>query len=124
MANEISIVTSITCANGSLKTSRVPTTLQVTQTTAFVDGAGQSIGFAAHEAIAVSGDLTTEGWCWIQNIDTTNYVAIGVDVAAAFYPVARLRAGEWALFRWAPGVTLYAQADTAAVVIDKMLLDD
>ncbi|MBT8200072.1 MAG: hypothetical protein KJO36_06110 [Acidimicrobiia bacterium] len=97
--------------------------LKVNQTTKFLDGQSQSIG-TTHETITVSGDMTTEGWCLIKNLDTTNYVEIGRDVGASFYPVMRLRATEFALFRWSPGVTLYAKADTAACVISKVLLDD
>ena len=82
----------------------------------------QEIGFAAHEAITVSGDIGTPGMAFFKNLDTTNFVQIGVLDDAAFAPLAKLLAGEPAQFRLATG-TFYAQADTAAVNLDVCILE-
>jgi hypothetical protein len=86
-------------------------------------GGTQAIGFAAHEAIAL-GDVATNGWAFFRNLDATNFVEIGLDVGATFYPLVRLNAGEAAVLRLAQGVAPYAQADTGAVVLEKWILDN
>lgn len=126
MANEIKVTASLTYANGNLGSLTVPSrTQQITQNTAAPARAGgsQTIGFAAHEALVVT-DITTLGVVHFRNRDATNFVEIGVDVAGTFYPVVRLNANESWIFRSAQGITLYAQADTAAVILDRDILDD
>ena len=125
-ANALKITTSMKLENGDLDSFSIVTRTQsITQTTAAparVDGT-QTIGFAAHEALAVT-DLTTLGWCHFRNRDATNFVQIGTDVAAAFVPVVRLNAGEACMFRASQAATLYAQADTAAVILERTIIDD
>lgn len=125
MANELTVVTSMKLANGDLDSFTIPSrTQKITQATAApvrVDGT-QTIGFAAHEALTVT-DLTTLGWCHYRNRDATNFVQIGADVAAAFVPVVRLNAGESCLFRASQTATLYAKADTAAVILERTIID-
>lgn len=72
------------------------------------------VGFATHEAI-VTADLAALGLMTVENIDPTNFVDLGLDVAAAFVPFMRLLPGESYPVRLTPGITLYAQADTGAV---------
>jgi hypothetical protein len=76
----------------------------------------QVVGFAAHEELAL-GDVTTPGICWVKNLDGTNYIEIGIDVAAAFVPFLKLAAGDPpALFRFSAGAAApYAKANTADV---------
>jgi hypothetical protein len=81
-----------------------------------------SIGFAAHEALPM-GDVGTAGWAWFVNLDATNYVEIGVDVAAAFVPMVRLKPGEPALFRLATNAP-YAKANVAAVKLDYEIFEN
>lgn len=125
MANEITVSTTLTCTNGDFSYSRKVSSQQYDQAASGGRGGVQSIGFAAHEAILVT-DVTTEGWCFFRNLDSTNFVDIGVDVAATFEPMIRLEPGEPALFRASKdaGATLYAKADTAAVKIEYMVLED
>ena len=72
------------------------------------------VGFAAHEALVIS-DLNALGLMTIENIDPTNFIDIGVDVAATFYPLGRVLPGESYPWRLTPGSTPYVQADTADV---------
>lgn len=83
---------------------------------------------AAGTAISI-GAITggQEGSCMMQNLDQTNYVDVGNQVAGTFYPVARLypgtgnKPGKPAFFDFSPGVTLYWRANTAICKV-KMLL--
>lgn len=61
-------------------------------------------------------ELSTDGWVFMQNLDSTNYVQWGFATGAYG---GRLEAGEIAMFRLEPTTTLYLKADTAAC---KMLI--
>lgn len=124
MANEISVSWQLSAIKGNLSETRAKNFRATLSAASPNMGAGaQSIGFAAHEAVAV-GDVSTLGWAFFQNLDTTNYVELGVDVAATFYPLARLNAGESCVLRLAQGITLYAKANTAAVRLNYAILDN
>jgi len=81
-----------------------------------------SIGFAAHEAI-VMGDVSTAGWARFENLDSTNYVQIGIDVGAVFYPFVKLKATEFCFLRLGTNAP-YAKANTAAVQLDYEIFQD
>ena len=123
MANEISTSFSFSCTKGSLTLSR-SFSKQITMSASAPNVAGgtQLVG-TTHEAI-VLGDVATNGCAYFVNLDATNYLEIGVLVSGTFYPVVRLNAGEGALARIAQGVTPYAKANTAAVVMEYHLLDN
>ena len=125
MANEITVSVSLKIINGDATFSRKVSGQQFDQAASGGAGTIQEIGFAAHEAIDI-GDVGTEGWCYFRNIDDTNFVEIGVDVAAVFKPIIRLEIGEFTVFRASPvaGATLYAQADTAAVKLEYHVGED
>jgi hypothetical protein len=126
MADEITFNFSLVLANGALDSFQLtPGTVSIDQNTAVpvrVDGS-QIIGFAAHEALTVT-DITTLGVCAFWNRDATNFVQIGVDVGATFYPVVRVNPGEVWPFRMAQGITPYAKADTGNVVLQRLIMDD
>ena len=41
------------------------------------------------------GELTTPGWCWLENLDATNYVEWGAydPDTATFYPIGKISPG-------------------------------
>jgi len=126
MANELKVTTSMKLDNGDLDSfsisSRTQSITQNTAAPARIDGT-QTIGNAAHEALAVT-DLTTIGWAYLRNRDATNYVSIGVDAGGTFYPVIKLKAGEACVVRFDSAATIYAKADTAAVILERLIIDD
>ena len=65
------------------------------------------------------GGVSTPGICWFKNLDGANFVTIrnGVDGA----DVCQLEAGEEFCFRFPPGGTPYAAADTGAVLLEYMI---
>jgi len=69
---------------------------------------------AAGTAYTFTG-LATPGWALLQNLDSTNYVEFGVQVAGTFYPFVRLNAGEQCLLRLSQGLSLYGRANTSGV---------
>lgn len=121
MANEITITANLSAVKGSLSV-RKDSTLRVTMAgTASMDNV-QNIG-TAYEQIVIPAEIATAGYAWVRNLDTTNYVEIGVVVAATFYPLMVLKAGEMSLVRFAT-TTFYAKANTAAVNLEICLLQD
>ena len=120
MADEIKVTTGLRVVKSAIEVivSNKTTTLDMTGD-AFIRNA-QTVG-TTHEAL-VTGDLGTAGWALFKNLDTTNYVEIGVDVAATFYPVVKLLAGESCVFRLST-LTLYARANTASVILDSTMVE-
>lgn len=78
-----------------------------------------SIG-TSEEAVTFT-DITTNGWAFLQNMDTTNYVEWGTTGAY----IGRMRAGETAgPFRVNAGATLYLKANTAACRVRVVMYED
>ena len=122
MANEISIDARMSCKNGSLQLSIVPGGRTVNQAVARGGNPGTvSVGTA--EQVLTFGDLTTPGYCLMQNLDATNYVAVGPTSSGAMVAALRLLAGEYALLRLAPAAVYRAKAHTAAVNLLIVALD-
>jgi hypothetical protein len=120
---DITFTSVVTISKGELKR-----TSSATQSISFVSSAPTaaagiaSIGFAAHEAIPM-GDVSTAGFARFKNLDSTNFVQIGTDVAAAFVPSIKLKAGESFTIRLGTNAP-YAKANTAAVQLDYEIFQD
>lgn len=79
----------------------------------------QAIG-TTEEAIG-KGEVGTPGIMIVRNLDTTNFVTIRP--ATGVTTGAKIKAGEFAIFR-PSGSAPYAIADTAAVNIEYLLIED
>ena len=77
--------------------------------------ATQEIG-TSEEALDV-GNITTTGYIFLVNLDSTNYVEVGL---TGSYPI-KVPAGEGALFK-ANG-TIYAKANSSACVVEYMAME-
>lgn len=122
MSNEIRIQTSFRVENGNYKDDFRPGQILVDQSNPGRGGHVQSIG-TSEEDIDV-GDVATLGWMVLRNIDTTNYVTYGPKSGGVMVPFGRIEAGEPATLRLEPGITIRAQADTAAVKLDVRIYED
>ena len=122
MANEINLAVSLQLQKGTLLENFQLRGSFTLAAAAPLKAAGiASIAFAAHSAIPMAG-VGTRGFALFRNLDTTNYVDVGVDVAAAFYPFARLLPGECAVVRLGT-LAPYAKANTAAVRLQYDIFD-
>lgn len=70
----------------------------------------QRVGTSA-ETIA-EGDITTMHYCFMENLDDTNFVTVGVDDTGQ-KTFMKFLPGDWAFFPLAPGIVIKATADTA-----------
>lgn len=115
MADEITITMNISVKNGNFTYDR---NLRLVIDQANVGGANPgkvNVGTTS-EAISLP-DITSAGWCYVQNLDATNFVNWGAaesGSASIMASVGKLKPGEAALFRMDPSTTLRMQADTAA----------
>ena len=110
--------------NGYFNDVVSPGTIQIDQAAIGRAGHAQSIGFAAPEVVDL-GDVSTNGLLYLRNLDDTNYVTFGPQSDAATIEVCgKLEPGEIAFFRLAPTIVLWAQADTAACLLDVKLFED
>jgi hypothetical protein len=121
MANELTLTLSMSASKGFLVSRSAASLRRDISGDSYAAGV-QAIGFAAHEAVVIAAEVATAGFCWFKNLDATNFVQIGVDVGAAFYPLVKLLPGDCAIVPLAT-TTLYAKADTAAVNLEFCLLE-
>lgn len=120
MADEIRIAASMSVDNGNLSFSQNYGTKSYDQTNVGGPSPGmKEIGIT--EETESFSELTTPGWCTIQNLDSTNFVEWGFSTGVYG---GKLMAGETAgPFRInSASTTLYLKADTAAcrVVINAL----
>jgi len=123
MANELTINLTMALANGELVENFAPAQLSVDQDSVGAYRAVQIVGSSAEEDMAV-GDVASEGWLFLKNLDPVNYVTYGPNDGAVMEPIGRIEAGEFAALRMEPGTTMRMQADTAPVKVQIILLED
>ena len=108
MADEINSVCKLHVTNGS---SEFVKTFDLTLDQAAVGGPTPGyLTIGTTEESEAFSELSTEGWLLMQNLDTTNYIEWGFSTGVYG---GRMEAGEFALFRMNPSLTLYLKADTA-----------
>jgi hypothetical protein len=122
MANEIQITFAMQVRNGSFKAAITPGTIAITQTNIGRGGYTQKIGTS--EEVVSFGDVATNGYMVLQNLDTTHYVTYGPESLGAMVVMGKLKPGELAVLRVAPTVVMRAKADTAQVILDVSLFED
>jgi hypothetical protein len=122
MANELRFTGGANLLNGNLNDSTPQQTLLVTQSLAAL--LSKVVNVTTSESDLTTSEVTTLGWAWLQNLDTTNYVQYGPKSGGAMVTVGRLKAGEWALLRLEPGITIRWKANTAACQVLVKIFND
>ena len=100
MANEITIGMSLTVKNGSLEYAWSPTAMRADQTTKAISGGGQTLNGSTPEAITIT-DISTAGWTFIRNLDTSATIQLGTGTGTSFAAFASCKPGEAFLGRLA-----------------------
>ena len=78
-----------------------------------------SVGFAAAEAIPL-GEVTAPHWAYFKNLDATNFIKIRNGASGA--DLLKLKAGEVAICPLLDSAVPYAIADTAACLLEFLIL--
>lgn len=122
MANEINITLSARIENGAFKDRIDSTGLAFDQAT--LGGHRPVVSVGTSEEDLTVGDVATLGWCYLRNLDATNYVTYGPKSSGSMVAMGRLEPGEIAIFRLDPSVTVRWVADTAACKVDVRIYED
>jgi len=122
MANEITTKLTMGVEKSNLKINKESGRIQVDMTGTAYSGGVQNIG-TSHEQLVVDSGVGTAGVAWFRNLDATNFVEIGTDVSASFEAFAKLKPGEAGMIRLAT-TAIYAQADTTAVDLEYIIIED
>lgn len=120
MANEITVSASLRLQLGVLDVSLTKSGLQVNISGSEYTKLVQNVGTSEEQLDF--GDVATPGYCFLRNLDATNYVEIRPATGVA--DLIRLNAGEIALFRFAHDCTApFAIANTAACRLEIYLIE-
>jgi hypothetical protein len=119
MARELTINFSMAFNKSGLSTSMQSGTQQLTVSGS--DYARETMTVPTSITALPLGSIATPGYCMLTNKDATNFVEVYTAVAGA--ACIKLKAGEWAAFRFA-GAAPAVKANTAPVKIDYLLIAD
>ena len=117
MANELSLRATLVFSKGGAKVNRSES-ISVTVTGDAFSHDVQSVG-TTEEELAQGAELGTPGYVLLYNLDSTNYVEVGSTTGV--YDI-KLKAGEIALYRH-NSATLYAKANTAACLVEYVIIE-
>ena len=121
MADELSVSIYGKLENGDLERLFNPDTISVDQAAKGARWVVVNVGTSEEDIVTT--EIGTLGWCFLRNLDSTNYVQYGPkDTTMKVF--GRIEAGEVAGFRLEPGITIRAKANTAAVELDVLILED
>jgi hypothetical protein len=119
MANELNLNLVFSVSNSGLAMSQ-QVGAQYNQSTAATSASVATVG-TTESTISLAG-ITTPGFLYLKNMDSTSYVDVGRASGSYF---VRVKPGEVALFRLQPAViTLYVIASGASVLLYHWLLAD
>lgn len=101
MANEITVRASLQIRKGNLDFQSKPTQFRATMTGLDGPTPGTITCAVAPGTDVNLTELGTPGMCFIQNLDATNYVTVGIRDPETnfFYPMMELLPGEFTVFR-------------------------
>ena len=116
MANELRIEAQLEYSKSGVKQNKHDSTYADVSGDSFTHVV-QEVG-TSDELIVIGSDVATWGYVYLKNLDSTNYVEVGL---TSSYSI-KLKAGEVAMFRAA--AALYAQANTAAVDLEIIVIEE
>ena len=125
MANEIKVLINVTYTNGSLTDNFLPATVNIDQAAQGLHGPVVIVGTT--QEYVPTGDISTDGWIYGRNLDSSNYVTVGVSTGttgSAMVNFARIEASEPFCFRMEPSAALAWKANSSAVKVQLKLLED
>jgi len=122
MADELKVQVTATLNKGNYANKFEPGLISIDVDA--VGGHRPVVSVGTSEEVISPGDVSTEGWCFMRNLDSTNYVQWGPESGGSMVTVGRIEAGEVACFRMEPGITFRAKANTATVLLEFWLIED
>jgi len=117
MANEASIRSSLSILVGKLDYRSNPTSFNADVSTADGPTPGTISATLAGTDVSLT-ELTTPGLCRIMNLDSTNFVEVGVHDGTSYFPLMELLPGETFVFRLARDLGLEFGTGTGTINAD------
>ena len=117
MSNEITVRASLTINNVSLQQAFNPSPISINQASQIASGGVQNIGTATNAEFVALGDVTTAGWSYFRNLNTStaNWIDMGTGTGSTFVASIRLYGGgEIALLPLHPTNAIAARAFTSS----------
>lgn len=124
MANEIRYNSSVALTNGSLNDSFNSSGLTANQTTAGAMRNVQTISTTWTGDVVNKGSITTPRMAMFQNLDTVNFVEVGISVSGNFSGFLKLAAGQQAGPMWLSSIQPYARANTSPVKLFYIMYEE
>ena len=122
MADELTISASGTYYKNGVRRNFTADSLQVDVSgDGMINNVQEITAVAGGEAIEL-GDVATPGWARFKNLDDTNFIEIGFD-DTGFVTFLKLLAGEETGWIRLSQAAPYAQADTAACLLEYTIID-
>lgn len=118
MSDELKLNVSLIFSKGGAQVSKLKNFSFDVTGESFVHGV-QEIGTTEEELTQIA-ELGTPGYVYAVNLDDTNYVEIGSTTGV--YDI-KLKPGEIAVWRHNSG-TVYAKANTAACLVEYIIIED
>jgi len=124
MANEIKYNFALSLANGPLVDSYSPSGLTTNQANARLVRNVQTLLAASSQGDIVSlGGVVVPGLAAFSNLDSANYIEIGIQVAGTFYPFLKLQAGQQSGPMFMGTTEIYGRANTGNVKMFYVIYD-
>lgn len=125
MASEISVSATLACTKDTFVLPKHGKSHTIDQTTGGGGVPGMVIVTNAANGVNIeTTGITTEGWTYMLNLDAAAYVEWGPVVAGTLHIVGRMEAGEPALFRRQPGVTIALKSSVSSSKVQVVVLED
>lgn len=121
MANELTVTGSLSFTKTGVTTSAVGRSRTADTFTVSGSAYVQDVLSVATSATAIPlGGVTSPHWAFFYNLDSTNFLRIHNGSGGA--KVIKLKAGEWAIVPLDDTSTPYATADTAACLLEYLIV--
>jgi len=122
-ADELSVTTGWTYSKNGRTRQLTPAAVKYDVSGAGVVENVQSISTNATGDALVLGGITTPGFAYFKNLETNNYIEVGIlDATTNFVAFLKLN-GEEAQTCWLGITAPYARANTAASKLDYVIID-
>ena len=124
MADEITVSVLLKMAKGQIELKREVRNYTLDMAGDAYDAEVVTATTAANGiALSIATAVGTGGYAWFRNLDSTNFVEIGVLESGTFAPTVKLKAGEFCLFRLATDA-IYIKGDTASCLLEYIVIED
>ena len=124
MSNEIKYGSSMALTNGTLTDGISASGLVANQTNARLVRNVQTLAVSSAEGDLISlGGVVVPGIASFSNLDTANYLEIGIQVTGTFYPFIKLKAGQQSGPLFLGTSAIYGRANTADVKLFYVIYD-